>query len=119
MNLTTSIHYQGWPDDEPYPPTIMEVCQQTGFDPPVSEDDLFAFFAMCDERGIRTNIHNEPCYLNWKAMASQSDREYLTRLSADRVTAEWRTKSARKLDGGTSPITDSELFGGPAQGGLF
>lgn len=49
----------------------------------------------------------------------QSDPEYQTRIDADRATAQWKTASSRKLDSGKEPITDSPLFGGPAQGGLF
>ncbi|MGD0497518.1 MAG: hypothetical protein ABSC23_03680 [Bryobacteraceae bacterium] len=52
-------------------------------------------------------------------LAGVSDPEWGTRLDAERVTAEFRTRSARRLDSGRRPITDSPLFGGPAQRELF
>jgi hypothetical protein len=52
-------------------------------------------------------------------IAGEADPEYQTRLDANRVTAEFGVKSARPLDAGKKPITDSPLFGGEAQGNLF
>ena len=52
-------------------------------------------------------------------IAGEADPEYQTRIHADQTTAEFGARSARPLDGGRKPITDSPLFGGPAQGNLF
>jgi hypothetical protein len=53
------------------------------------------------------------------SLAAVADMEYSTRIDADRVTLEFGSKSARRLDSGKRPITDSPLFGGPAQGDLW
>lgn len=50
---------------------------------------------------------------------SEPDREYQARLDAERVTAEFKTKSTRHIDAGKLPIEESPLFGGRAQGELF
>jgi len=47
------------------------------------------------------------------------DPERETKLDAKRVTLEFRTRSTKRLDCGKRPITDSPLFGGPAQSELF
>jgi hypothetical protein len=47
------------------------------------------------------------------------DPEHASRLDAERVTLELRTRSTRRLDAGRQPITESPLFGGPAQRELF
>jgi hypothetical protein len=52
-------------------------------------------------------------------IAGASDRERESRLDAQRVTLELRTKSTRRLDAGRQCIEDSPLFGGSRQGGLF
>jgi hypothetical protein len=52
-------------------------------------------------------------------IAGRADMEREARLDAERVTLEFGQKSARRLDSGRKPITESPLFGGPAQGGLF
>lgn len=52
-------------------------------------------------------------------IAGAADVEFKSRIDAEAVTAEFATKSARRLDAGRAPITDSPLFGGPAQGSLF
>jgi len=52
-------------------------------------------------------------------LAATADLEYSTRIDADRVTLEFGARSSRKADSGKQPITDSPLFGGPAQGDLF
>ena len=52
-------------------------------------------------------------------LTGQADAEYESRIDAERVTAEFATKSARKLDGGRRPIEDSPLFGGERQGSLW
>ena len=49
----------------------------------------------------------------------EGDPERETKLDAERVTLEFRTASRRRLDAGSKPITDSPLFGGPAQGEMF
>jgi hypothetical protein len=53
------------------------------------------------------------------SMAGAADTEYGSRLDAKRVTFQFKVKSARRIDSGREPITDSPLFGGPAQGSLF
>lgn len=52
-------------------------------------------------------------------LTSTPDLEYSSRLDAERVTLEFRTKSTRRLDAGKLPIEESPLFGGPAQRELF
>ena len=52
-------------------------------------------------------------------IAGQADTEYQTRIDAERVTAEFATHSARRLDGGRRPIAEAPLFGGEAQLSLF
>lgn len=52
-------------------------------------------------------------------IAGDADTEWESRLAAERVTLELKQKSTRRVDAGREPITDSPLFGGPAQGGLF
>jgi hypothetical protein len=53
------------------------------------------------------------------ALHGSADPEHGSRLDAERVTAEFATKSARRVDAGRKPITDSPLFGGPSQGEMF
>jgi len=52
-------------------------------------------------------------------LLAEADTERSARLDAERVTIEFRAKSTRRLDAGREPITDSPLFGGPAQQELF
>ena len=52
-------------------------------------------------------------------LTGAADREYQSRIEAERITAEFATRSARRLDAGKAPIMDAPLFGGPAQGELF
>jgi 16S rRNA G1207 methylase RsmC len=52
-------------------------------------------------------------------IAGAADPEYQTRIDAERVTAEFGSKSRRRLDAGRKPITESPLFGGEAQLSLF
>jgi hypothetical protein len=52
-------------------------------------------------------------------IAGSADTERHSRLDAERVTWEFRTKSTRRLDAGRLPITESPLFGGPSQQELF
>jgi hypothetical protein len=52
-------------------------------------------------------------------IAGVADPEFEPRLDAQRVTLEFATKSTRRLDTGRRPITESPLFGGPAQRELF
>jgi hypothetical protein len=47
------------------------------------------------------------------------DPEHYTRLDAERVTLELRTRSTRRVDSGRESIEDSPLFGGQRQGDLF
>jgi len=56
---------------------------------------------------------------NYGMDAGVPDPEYQSRIDAQRVSAEFAQKSARPLDAGKQPITDSPLFGGVAQGNLF
>ena len=52
-------------------------------------------------------------------MIGSADLSYLPRLESARVTAEWRTRSARKLDTGRMPMDESPIFGGRKQQELF
>ncbi len=52
-------------------------------------------------------------------IVAQADPEYQSRIDAARVTAEFKTKSTRRVDAGREPITDAPIFGGPAQYSLF
>lgn len=52
-------------------------------------------------------------------IAGAADMERASRLDAERVTWEFRARSARRLDSGKRPIEESPLFGGPAQSSLF
>jgi hypothetical protein len=54
-----------------------------------------------------------------RAISATSDPEYRSRIEAQRVTLEMRSKSTRRIDGGKQPIEDGPLFGGPRQGNLF
>jgi hypothetical protein len=49
------------------------------------------------------------------AMIGAADMSYLPRLEAERITAEWKTKSARR----PSDLTEAPLFGGKRQGEMF
>lgn len=55
-------------DSQMSKPTIIEVCQATGYSYPYSDDDLRNFVNFCDGYGIRTNVSHETF---WK--------EYLTK----------------------------------------
>ena len=48
-----------------------------------------------------------------------ADTEYQTRIQADQATAEFASKSAKRLDAGRRSITESPLFGGDSQLPLF
>lgn len=52
-------------------------------------------------------------------IAAQADREYSTRLDAQRATLEFSQASKRPLDAGKQSIEDSPLFGGPRQQTMF
>jgi len=52
-------------------------------------------------------------------IAGASDTERGGRIDAERVTAEWRTRNPRNIDGGKLPIDESPLFGGRKQEELF
>ena len=52
-------------------------------------------------------------------LTARPDREYSTRIDAERVTLEFAQASTKRVDGGRQPIEDSPLFGGPRQRGLF
>jgi hypothetical protein len=52
-------------------------------------------------------------------IAGEADPEYEARIQAEQVSWEMKQKSARPLDSGRKPITDSPLFGGDRQGSLF
>jgi hypothetical protein len=52
-------------------------------------------------------------------IAGTADVEREARFDAARVTLEFGQKSARRLDSGRDLMSNSPLFGGPAQGGLF
>jgi hypothetical protein len=62
-------------------------------------------------------VHNTPqpgctcdvCAAVAPPIACQADREYESRIDAERVTAEFKTKSTRRLDAGRKPITESLL----------
>jgi hypothetical protein len=49
------------------------------------------------------------------AMIGTADLSYLPRLEAERITAEWRTRSARH----PADLSEGELFGGRKQGEMF
>lgn len=49
------------------------------------------------------------------AMIGAADLSYLPRLEAERITAEWRSKTARR----PSDLSEGELFGGRKQKELF
>ena len=50
-----------------------------------------------------------------EALCAQADPEYRTRLEAERVTLQFAAPMNRK----PSDLSESPLFGGPKQGGLF
>ena len=52
-------------------------------------------------------------------LSGQADREYGSRLDAERSTLELKQRSARKLDAGKRPIEESPLFGAQGQMNLF
>lgn len=52
-------------------------------------------------------------------IAGAADQEYKTRIAADQVTAEFATKSARRLDSGRKSFEDSPLMGGERQMSLW
>jgi hypothetical protein len=52
-------------------------------------------------------------------IAATADLERESKLDAERVTLQFRQASTRRLDAGRRPITESPLFGGPAQTELF
>lgn len=52
-------------------------------------------------------------------LAGGADREYASRIDAERVTLQFARKSTRRLDTGKVPIEESPLFGGPRQTSLF
>lgn len=51
-------------------------------------------------------------------LAAVADPEYSSRIEAQRVTLQFGARGKR-LDRGRVPITESPLFGGPAQSSLF
>jgi hypothetical protein len=66
-----------------------------------------------DKGALRTVLPEDADWL-----IATADREYQTRIDADRCT--WQFKqTGRSIDSGRKPITESPLFGGPAQGNLF
>jgi hypothetical protein len=52
-------------------------------------------------------------------IAGAADVERESRIDAERCTLQFGQKSARRLDSGKDLMSNSPLFGGPAQGGLF
>ena len=52
-------------------------------------------------------------------LAAEADTERGARIEAERVTLEFGSKSARRLDSGRRPITESPLFGGEPQESLW
>lgn len=56
--------------------------------------------------------------VNWYDR-TKGDCHLNLRFDAARVTLEFGQKSARRLDSGRVPITESPLFGGSAQSSLF
>lgn len=76
----------------------------------------------CEHIAAMTGRRHCPIHAEAEApppIAGQADTEREARFDAERVTAEFRTSSTRRLDAGRAPITESPLFGGPAQGDLF
>jgi len=75
---------------------------------------------------VKVLYGDEPlCHQGYPETASRppipgaADQEYLPRLDAKRVTAEFGTKSTRRLDAGRKEIADSPLFGGERQLSLW
>jgi len=73
---------------------------------------------VCEWTGPLTDCWKRPAN---PLAATGVDSERESKLDAERVSLEFKSKSTRRLDAGTQPITDSPLFApdGPAQGGLF
>ena len=51
----------------------------------------------------------------WAREANPNNPDYLPKLEAERITAEWKTRSARH----PSDLTEAPLFGGKKQGEMF
>jgi len=88
-----------------------DIAARTGFERAVESD-----YDRTHPRSEKMKPNDEQPDEMLKATA---DPEYQTRIDAQRVTLEFRTRSRRPLDSGKAPITDGPLFGGPAQGELF
>ena len=74
----------------------------------------------CESIHAMTGRRHCPIHLETPPpIAAEADPEREAKLDAERVTLEFRTASRRRLDAGSEPITDSPLFGGPAQGEMF
>ena len=56
---------------------------------------------------------------SFELLVPEADTEYESRIDAERCTLELATKSTRTIDRGKQPKTESQLFGGNAQAGLF
>jgi hypothetical protein len=52
-------------------------------------------------------------------ISGAADVERETRLDAERCTLEYAQASTRRMDTGKRPMSESPLFGGTPQGGLF
>ena len=52
-------------------------------------------------------------------LSGEADTGRAGRIDAERVTLEFGSKSARRLDAGRRPMSEAPLFGGAAQGELW
>jgi hypothetical protein len=73
----------------------------------------------CDSIHAMTGRRHCPIHLEPPPIAAEADPEREAKLDAERVTLEFRSGSRRRFDAGREPITDSPLFGGPAQQEMF
>ena len=78
-------------------------------------------FAGTGVRAVLLTITHKPAAPSEiaEALRGEADREYQTRLEAERCTLEFATAMPRNIDAGRRPIADSPMFGGPRQFGLF
>jgi hypothetical protein len=72
-----------------------------------------------EQNAVALNVNDWVRQQDAPPIAGAADREYRAKIDAAATTAEFATKSARRLDSGKQPITDSPLFGGPSQLELF
>lgn len=86
-------------------------------------DDYEADLGRCQDCALHRALFSAECsgcqFRPAPPIAGQSDREFDSRLEAQRVTLQFAAKSSRRLDSGRLPMAESPLFGGPAQKELF